>query len=187
MCGNDWGNLSKSKVLGPNLINVESVRQDPGIYIFSNHSDDAWKRLGGRVCSGRGGGGDAGLARSWQEALDSVPDICLWCSWPWLYSFPVALPQASPPLCRLPLSSTSPQRFSEGSTSSGSTFSILEKYFRVEHGEGNGDLLQYSCLGNPMDEGAWWATVHGVASVRYDWVTKQWQREEHDHLEERPK
>ena len=29
-------------------------------------------------------------------------------------------------------------------------------------GEGNGNLLQYSCLGNPMDRGAWWTTVHGV-------------------------
>ena len=29
-------------------------------------------------------------------------------------------------------------------------------------GEGNGNSLQYSCLGNPMDRGAWWATVHGV-------------------------
>ena len=28
---------------------------------------------------------------------------------------------------------------------------------------GNGNLLQYSCLENPMDRGAWWATVHGVA------------------------
>ena len=30
-------------------------------------------------------------------------------------------------------------------------------------GEGNGNALQYSCLENPMDRGAWWATVHGVA------------------------
>ena len=30
-------------------------------------------------------------------------------------------------------------------------------------GEGSGTLLQYSCLENPMDGGAWWATVHGVA------------------------
>ena len=30
-------------------------------------------------------------------------------------------------------------------------------------GEGNGDPLQYSCLENPVDGGAWWATVHGVA------------------------
>ena len=29
-------------------------------------------------------------------------------------------------------------------------------------GEGNGCLLQYSCLENSMDRGAWWATVHGV-------------------------
>ena len=28
-------------------------------------------------------------------------------------------------------------------------------------GEGNGNPLQYSCLENPMDGGAWWATVHG--------------------------
>ena len=30
-------------------------------------------------------------------------------------------------------------------------------------GEGNGNLLQYSCLENPMDGGTWYATVHGVA------------------------
>ena len=29
--------------------------------------------------------------------------------------------------------------------------------------EENGNSLQYSCLGNPMDRGTWWATVHGVA------------------------
>ena len=29
-------------------------------------------------------------------------------------------------------------------------------------GEGNGKLLQYSCLGNPMDRGVWQATVYGV-------------------------
>ena len=30
----------------------------------------------------------------------------------------------------------------------------------------NVNPLQYSCLGNPMDRGAWWATVHGVAKSR---------------------
>ena len=35
-------------------------------------------------------------------------------------------------------------------------------------GGGHGNLLQYSCLENPMDRGAWWATVHGV--------TKSWTR-----------
>ena len=33
-------------------------------------------------------------------------------------------------------------------------------------GEGSGTLLQYSCLENPMDGGAWWAAVHGVARSR---------------------
>ena len=33
-------------------------------------------------------------------------------------------------------------------------------------GEGNGTPLQYSCLENPMDAGAWQATVHGVAKSR---------------------
>ena len=39
-------------------------------------------------------------------------------------------------------------------------------------GEGNGNLLQYSCLGNPTDWGACWGTAHGVARVRGDLVTK---------------
>ena len=34
---------------------------------------------------------------------------------------------------------------------------------RRSPGEGNGNLLQYSCLGNAMDRGAWWTTVYGVA------------------------
>ena len=33
-------------------------------------------------------------------------------------------------------------------------------------GEGNGNPLQYSCLENPMEGGAWWATVHGVTKSR---------------------
>ena len=39
-------------------------------------------------------------------------------------------------------------------------------------GEGNGKPIQYSCLENPMDRGAWQATVHGVARVRHDSATK---------------
>ena len=34
---------------------------------------------------------------------------------------------------------------------------------RASNGEGSGTPLQYSCLENPMDRGAWWAVVHGVA------------------------
>ena len=40
-------------------------------------------------------------------------------------------------------------------------------------GEGTGNPLQYSCLGNPMDRGAWWAIVHGGQRVGYDLATKQ--------------
>ena len=32
-------------------------------------------------------------------------------------------------------------------------------------GDGNGNPLRYFCLGNPMNRGAWWATVHGVTRV----------------------
>ena len=37
-------------------------------------------------------------------------------------------------------------------------------------GEGNDNSLQYSCLGNPMDRGAWQAIVHGVAE-NWTWLS----------------
>ena len=39
-------------------------------------------------------------------------------------------------------------------------------------GERHGNPLQYSCLENPMDRGAWWAKVHGVARVKHNLATK---------------
>ena len=39
-------------------------------------------------------------------------------------------------------------------------------------GEGNGNPLQYSCLGNPMDRGIWSATVRAVTEVRHDLASK---------------
>ena len=42
---------------------------------------------------------------------------------------------------------------------------------RRSPGEGNGDPLQYSCLENPMDRGAWQAAVHAVTNVVHDLVT----------------
>ena len=39
-------------------------------------------------------------------------------------------------------------------------------------GEGNGNPLQYSCLENLMDRGAWQATVHGIARVGHNLATK---------------
>ena len=47
----------------------------------------------------------------------------------------------------------------------GSIYFVLGIISNLEmiYGEGNGTLLQYSCLENPMDGGSWWAAVHGVA------------------------
>ena len=41
--------------------------------------------------------------------------------------------------------------------------SVIKCYVCCDIGEGNGTPLQYSCLENPMDGGAWWAAVNGVA------------------------
>ena len=44
-------------------------------------------------------------------------------------------------------------------------------------GVGNDNLLQYSCLENCMDKGAWWATVHGHCRVGQDWAhTQTWYK-----------
>ena len=45
------------------------------------------------------------------------------------------------------------------------TDSIYFKYCATIHGDSNGTPLQYSCLENPVDGGAWWAAVHGVAEL----------------------
>ena len=48
------------------------------------------------------------------------------------------------------------------------------QFFRdqTKPGEGNGNLLQYSCLENPMDRETWQAKVHRVARIRHDLATK---------------
>ena len=46
-------------------------------------------------------------------------------------------------------------------------------------GEGNGNLLQYSCLGNIMDREAWQATAYGITRVKHDLATKQKLRSIH--------
>ena len=45
-------------------------------------------------------------------------------------------------------------------------------------GEGNGGSLQYSCLENPMDRGAWWGRVHGISKsqTQLKWLSKNWFR-----------
>ena len=44
--------------------------------------------------------------------------------------------------------------------------------WRRSPGRGHGNALQYSCLENPLDRGAWWATVHGVAKSQ-TWLSMQ--------------
>ena len=55
--------------------------------------------------------------------------------------------------------------------------SLITKSGRTP-GEGRGDPFEYSCWNDPMDRGAWWATVHGVANVRNDLVSRQQQRQQ---------
>ena len=53
-----------------------------------------------------------------------------------------------------------------GRTESDTTEAMQQQQQLYNYGEGNGTPLQYSCLENPMDGGAWWAAVHGVAKSR---------------------
>ena len=46
------------------------------------------------------------------------------------------------------------------------SFCGFDLHFPSGYGEGNGTPLQYSCLENPGDEGAWWAAVYGIAQSR---------------------
>jgi len=52
-------------------------------------------------------------------------------------------------------------------------------------GKGNGNPLQYSCLGNHMDRGAWWATVHWVTRVSHGLVAKPPPLEHHRAIQKR--
>ena len=62
--------------------------------------------------------------------------------------------------------------FPGGSESKESTYNAVDlgsiPGLGISPGGGHGNSLQYSCLGNPMDRGAWQATVHGVTKVGHD-------------------
>ena len=59
-----------------------------------------------------------------------------------------------------------PQRSAIISTAAGCSWRMVWRMVVFPPGEGNGTPLQYSCLENPMDGGAWWAAVHGVTKSR---------------------
>ena len=50
---------------------------------------------------------------------------------------------------------------------------LIYPWFRKIPWRRNGNTFQYSCLGNPMDRGAWWVIVHGVEKLRRDSATEQ--------------
>ena len=52
-----------------------------------------------------------------------------------------------------------------------------------DFGKGNGTPLQYSCLENPMDGGAWWAADHGVAKS-WTWLSTHTYTHRHTHRTE---
>ena len=56
---------------------------------------------------------------------------------------------------------------------------VLFSLTLVCHGEGNGNPLQYSCLGNPTDRGVWQATVHGSQRVGHELAIKQPQQSQY--------
>ena len=105
--------------------------------------------------------------------------------WPWWYTLRmrVSLPEtldhkeALPcSLCKLLLRYTwVSQRLSgkESACNAGAGDMGLSAGSGRSSGEGNGNPLLFSCLGNPMDRGAWWATVHGVSN------SQTWQ---HTHI-----
>ena len=73
-----------------------------------------------------------------------------------------------------------PMGFLGGSASEESAFSAGDTGdagsihgLRRAPGEENGNPIQYSCLRNPLDRGAWWATVQKVTKSWYDWATKR--------------
>ena len=56
-------------------------------------------------------------------------------------------------------------RWFSGKESAGQCRCQFDLWVRKTPGEGDGNPLQYSCLENPMDRGAWWATVHWVTEL----------------------
>ena len=95
------------------------------------------------------------LHERWVEEL-----FCLFrsCSMPSVCDYVIASGR-----CSIGLASRNPPRTHSVPWNNGAGPLWYKYILRLWNGEGNGNPLQYSCLKNPMDRGAWWTIVHGVA------------------------
>ena len=96
-------------------------------------------------------------SRKTSETLLSIPSFCSYRWRIWRPAFPGGWAVKNPPSMQ------------EISFNTGNTGSVPG--WGRSPAEGNGNPLQYFCLANPMDQGDWRATVHGVIRVRQDFTT----------------
>ena len=79
--------------------------------------------------------------------------------------------EAEEPEIKMPtIAGSQRKRWSSRKISTSASLTTLKPL--ISPGEGNGNPLQYSCLENPMDRGAWQAIVHWVVRVGHDLATK---------------
>ena len=100
----------------------------------------------------------------WWRSLDHVSKSLLLA----VYSVPLIDISVFMPVGFLSGSAGEESAFNAGDTGDVGSIRELKRF----PGEGNGTPLQYSCLRNPLDRGAWWATVQKVARSQHNWVTK---------------
>ena len=117
---------------------------------------------------------DCGFSLSALWCPFSVPTVLLGLLLPWTWGISSQLLQQSTaaapylgrgvcPLCRCSYAAQLPLHLFIALSVKVSFYDLK---VRKNLGEGNGNPLQWSCLENPMDRGAWWATVHGVTKSR---------------------
>ena len=101
---------------------------------------------------------------SWWRSLDHVSRSVFLA----VYSVPLIGMSVFMPTGFLSGSAGEESAFNAGDTEDADSIHVL----RRSPGEGNGNRVQYSCLWNPLDRGAWWATVQKVTKSQEDSVTK---------------
>ena len=115
-------------------------------------------------CKGKSFGGEEGVW--WERCLDRFLCFSTHLAWPLPFSLGLWYKTEIPAALGFPCSSVG----KESACSAGDP-GLIHGLGRCP-GEGNGNPVQYSFLENPMDRGAWRATVHGAARVGHDLATK---------------